>query len=1145
MTTRAGKSGRPAQIEASDPRASVFVAANAGSGKTSTLVTRVARLLLAGAAPEAILCVTFTKAAAAEMQRRLFKQLGEWAVMDGENLTRELAKIDEAGRDLPYARALFARALETPGGLKIQTIHAFCEKLLRRFPLEAGVSPGFAVLEDAAAADVLAKSRDGVAEWALQHPGHAVAEAYAHFSVELDHRAFEAMFDAFAARRAAVEAYAIACETAGRTMPADVWRRCGFDRPEDPAEIEETALKRARTIRWRRMAEALAASPKLSESKLGAQMLAAASATSLGDLSAIFLTGKGEPRKILDAPSVAPAVREQIQEELARLLEARERLAAARLAEETVRALTLATAYALLYDDAKAERGALDFADLVARALALLTRRADAAWVLYKLDGGLEHVLLDEAQDTAPEQWAILRALTAEFFHGDGAKSAGRTMFAVGDPKQSIFSFQGAAPEQLALEERAFADTVTAAGQKFQPVPLLESWRSAPEVLSFVDLVFADPEALAGLRSAGENVAGFALMHRPIRDPGGCVELWPLEVGERADADEDPWDPVDQEPALSANRLLAGRIALAVSEMEARGEAVIDRDAREARPCRFGDVLILVRRRGPLFHEIIRALKRQGVPVAGADRLKLAEHGVFEDLMALGRFARFTADDLSLAVLLRSPFCDVAEESLFDLAHGRSGSLWGELQKRAGERSEWADAARFLGWTTEEAVRAAPFDFYCQALGRIDGGARSMRQRILTRLGAEAEQALDAFVGQTLAAESAGVVDLESLLDWMGKLDLDVRREQDEAGGGEVRVMTVHGAKGLEAPIVILPDTSTAARAQGGGLISDGRGSFLWSPRNEHDCAASRVAKEARELAVRHESARLLYVALTRARDRLIVCGVASRQPGRMAGAWYDYVERAFAKADARPFALPGGGDGRRIGDDPAIAPPLQQMESDAAPLPPWTAGLAPPDPALPRIASPSRLEREGAEAAPSPLAEVRGLGRWRRGEIIHRLLQLLPVLPPDARRDGARRLGAREPGLTEDQRAEVAAAALGVLEDPRFAAVFGPGSRAEVALVGGAAGLPEGLTVSGRVDRLVVEGERVLVVDFKTNRPAPARIEDADPAYIRQMALYAAVLAEVFPGRRIEAALVWTDGPALMAVPQTRLRTALAELSA
>jgi ATP-dependent helicase/nuclease subunit A len=1131
------------QLAASDPGATVFVEANAGSGKTHTLVTRVARLLLGGTRPEAILCVTYTKAGAAEMQRRLFGRLGGWAIADDDTLDEALDEINERGRDHSTARALFARALETPGGLKIQTIHAFCEQLLRRFPLEAGVAPGFTVLEDVAARRVSTLAREGVAGLAMQDPSGTVAAAYAHFSVELDWSTFNAMFADFEARRAAIRAYIERCEPVGG-YGSDVWFRCGFQAPTTCAEIEAEALGRIRFGEWKRRADLVAKGTGKTDGELAAKMRALSAETStFAEVWRVLSTASGTPAVRLGTQSVDPAARAWLKDEQDRLNDVRCRLIAARVAEDTVHALTLALAYIGLYEGEKDARGALDFSDLIDRAHSLLTEKVDAAWVLYKLDGGIDHVLLDEAQDTSPEQWEILRALTGEFFTGLGARGMGRTLFTVGDAKQSIFSFQGAAPERLALETQAFSATVTEAGLRFEQAQLLNSWRSTPEILAFVDAVFAEPGALAGLRPGGENLRSFHLVHKATRRDHGCVEVWPVEVGEPA-PEPDAWDaPVDAERAQSPNKLLAARIATAIGDMVARGDGVgVKGGAGGARPVRFGDVLILVRRRGPLFDEIIRALKREGIPLAGADRLKLARHGVFEDLLAIGRFACFAEDDLTLAGLLRGPFCDVGEESLFELAHYRKGGLWRELCARADEQAAWRDAVGFLGWARNEARAVPPFDFYSRVLGRLDGEGLSMRRRILTRLGAEAEEALDAFLAQALEAEGRGDRDLETFIAAMATSELEIKREQDEGRGdgpGEVRVMTVHGAKGLEAPVVILPDTSTRATAQGGALLADGDGGFLWAPRKADDCDCSSAARELRDVATRHESARLLYVALTRARDRLIVCGIQT-MASRFEDSWYDHVRRGFDNLAIRPFELPGGGEGWRYGADPEPASASRHAELATAPLPSWATGLAPAESPLARYASPSGEFESAEKTAPSPLAAVGGLGRYRRGDLIHRLLQILPDLSPDRRAEAATRMLARERDLSDDQRQEMAGAALAVLNDPRFAEAFGPGSRAEVALAGTAKGLPEAFAISARVDRLVVEATRVLVVDFKTNRPAPDRIEDADPAYILQMALYAAVLAEVFPGRRIEAALVWTDGPRLMPVPEPLMAAAL-----
>ena len=1128
------------QTRAADPARSVFVTANAGSGKTTTLVSRVARLLLGGAAPSAILCVTYTKAAAAEMQARLFETLGKWAVMDDGELSAELAKLDDSDpaalnpARLSEARRLFARALETPGGLKIQTIHAFCEKLLRRFPIEAGVSPRFTVLENEAAIALSHAAREDLARAALADAEGPVGEAYSHFAVELDWGRFQDLLALIENKRAELTDY-VARVADGRAPGPYVLT--GADPQKTPEDIEADFLRWLDRGEVRRMAELMATGSKTDKDRAAELIHALDHDWSFHGLGVVFLTGSGSPRKSMATKHAPPDAAGWLTDLQDKFLAARDQLRAAKVADDTIRLLTLANAHAALYEAAKTAHGALDFSDLVARTVELLTVRSTAAWVLYKLDGGVDHVLIDEAQDTAPEQWAIMRALTGEFFT---VADTDRTVFAVGDEKQSIYSFQGARPERLRQESQVYDSLITGAGGDFQGVELATSYRSTEAVLTFVDEVFSTPERTCAL--VGEDVASIPPHIASRTGQPGAVELWPLFVDE-APPERDAWtDPVDQEGTASARKRMAQTLALEIKRQVETGAVVFDKGGA-ARPCGYGDFLILVRRRDATFEEIIRALKAAGAPVAGADRLKLSQHIVFDDLKALARFALFPGDDLTLAEVLRGPFCDVDEDSLFELAglKDRKG-LWRELKRRADERPEWSRALDLLR-AARDARDLDPFSFFSRLLNRVDATGASGRARILTRLGREAEEAIDETLNQVLAAEGRGRTDLETCLALLEAADVEVKREL-EGPRGEVRVMTVHGAKGLEAPVVILPDTTMKAKAQGPSLMpvaTEHGEAWLMCPGSaREDCPASADARAARAARVDDESLRLLYVALTRARDRVIVMGRGSSRAPE-AGDWWSVIAETFNRLGDQVRELDGGV--RRYGADPDNLPAAVAAAETRPEAPAWTR-TNPQRDAAARFASPSQMQEQKRIPAPSPLARGEGpgagLGHFRRGDLIHRLLERLPDLPSPDRPDAAHRMLARERDLTEEQRAEMIAAAFGVLDDARFAPVFSPGSRAEVALTGTAPDLPRGVSISGRIDRLVVTPERVLVVDFKSNRPAPNRVEDADPAYVLQMAIYAAVLRRLYPERAVEAALVWTDGPKLMAVPQSLMDAAL-----
>ncbi|MGZ9099639.1 MAG: double-strand break repair helicase AddA, partial [Brevundimonas sp.] len=1047
---------RAHQTAAADPGRSVFVTANAGSGKTTTLVDRVARLLLRKAPPGEILCVTYTKAAAAEMQARLFDKLGGWAVMDDAELSRDLVLLDgrdPAGlkpADLKEARRLFARALETPGGLKIQTIHAFCEKLLRRFPIEAGVSPAFKVLENEAAIALSHQAREDLARDALKDPDGVVGLAYSHFAVELDWKSFHALLAMIEAERGKLVAW-IGRVASGLAAGPHVL--AGVSADETPAAIETDFLNWLHPAAWRAAADGFATG-SANDQKIAAQMREAVPPhSSLAAMKALFIDSKGEARTKFGTKSAPPASAAYLDSVSLKYCAVLDRMRAAKVADDTVKALTLANAHAAFYETAKTRQGALDFSDLVVRTVDLLTRRASAAWVLFKLDGGIEHVLVDEAQDTAPDQWAIFKALTEEFFSGEGAPRRGdgpripRTVFAVGDEKQSIYSFQGARPERLRQEAQAYEALARGAGRPFEEVPLDTSFRSTEEVLAFVDAAFEGPERTRAL----VGVSGDIPTHHPARvGQHGSVDLWPL-FRDPVTPDREAWNaPVDKEDARSGRKQLAQALARDIRKQVEAGTAVHDHKTPEGmRTARWGDFLVLVRRRDALFEEIIRALKAEGVPVAGADRLKLSSHIVFDDLIAVARFALYPDDDLSLAEVLRSPFCDVTDfgdpHSLYPLAdkEGREGrSLWRELRLRADEQPQWRCARDFVQAALDARDRD-PFAFFSSLLNRVDETGVSGRARILARLGREAEEAIDETLAQVLAAEDRGGVDLETCVALLEAADVEVKREM-EGARNEVRVMTVHGAKGLEAPVVILPDTTSRAKPQGPTLMpsangdgEEGEGWLMCPGSAKDDCPASKAAREARVARADAETLRLLYVALTRARDRLVVMGRAVRRPeeGFEAGSWWSVIAETFQRlGDDDPLNARDVGDGvLRFGVDPELLAASTPPRSAPTIVPGW-ARTPPLADGTARFSSPSKMDDLVRIPAPSPRATTAGpgapLGRFRRGDLIHRLLERLPEIAGPERADAASRILSRERDLDDEARAEMIAAAFAVLDD-------------------------------------------------------------------------------------------------------------------
>jgi ATP-dependent helicase/nuclease subunit A len=1149
MTTRTLPSEADAnQARASDPSASAWVSANAGTGKTAVLVKRSLRLLLAGFRPESILCLTYTKTAAAEMQNRLLKVLAEWATINDDKLRLQLSDLlrrtpDE--KDLRTARRLFARALEAKGGLKIHTIHGFCERLLQRFPLESQVTPHFSVLDEREQALLRRAAFDAAIARAAADGDGVLGRALANVVALTTEGRMREVIDAVLLKRAELArmvAYHKSREDWAEAEARALKRLFGVEAYTEDALIEQLAgilsdEEIDAAVAALSGCEAAGKSDREVEACLR-QARASRGEARIAALETVFLTAKKEARErvctkgvVDDAPKIT-AMLKHAQAEFAKLTG---RLAHLRLAEASAAVLALADAVQADYERRKRAEAALDYDDLIVKTQNLLSRADAAAWVLYKIDGGIDHILVDEAQDTNPAQWSIIEALAAEFFAGASEKL--RTLFAVGDEKQSIYSFQGANPARFGEVGRAFKQRAEALGLTWHEVPLTLSFRSTEPILEAVDSVFGRPPASDGLTWQADAI----IQHHPFRKgEAGLVELWEVETEEKP-AETDAFEPWKEEPAGARSvDQLCKRIATVIKGWLDNEEQLVSK----SRKIKAADILILVRRRDPFTTPMIRELKRLGVPVAGADRMKLTDQLAVQDLVALADFLLMPDDDLTLAVVLKSPLFGFDDDDLFALAYGPRGSLWTALQSKAKDDFRFAETVGTLTAWLARADFLPPYEFFSELLG---ADAQRLRKAMLTRLGPEAAEAIDEFLDTALAYDREAAPSLQGFVNQLRAGDVEIKRDMEQERD-EVRIMTVHGAKGLQAPIVFLPDTCMAPKQQGVALYPLARADeppdevahLVWPPKGLSNLGGIEQSKHMVQQAEREEYHRLLYVGMTRAEDRLYVCGWEGVKKHDK-GVWYDLVTdgleghlTAQVGTDGKPF--------RRM-ESPQTecveSPETKAEQVMLKPLPAWTLVPASRERPRPKLA-PSRLSlglEDLAEGLPDqpplgPLALSEN-GRYARGRLVHALLQHLPEVEVQDQERAARAfVAARGIGLTQDLQEEIIGESLAIVRDASFAPLFQPGSLAEVPVVARIGGHD----LEGQIDRLVRLDSGLLILDYKTNRPPPKTLEEVAPAYIAQLAAYRTALRGIYPGLALRAALLWTDGPRLMEIPSTSL---------
>jgi ATP-dependent helicase/nuclease subunit A len=1091
------------QKQAADPSVSVWVSANAGSGKTHVLVDRLIRLLLEEVDPSTILCLTYTKAAAAQMSQRLFEKLGVWAVMDDAELRKHIVALGGTPNRLKLARQLFTRALETPGGLKIQTIHAFCQSLLHLFPVEAGLAPGFSVMDEAQAAVVRKAAWSRLQQEIASDPDAATAKAFQNLEPYFDEQRFQDAIAGLLAKPSQA-LLAITENLEEEQLVQKAQKLLGVSSTRDSLE---TGILEYDPEALENYASAFSNHDRAIKLKNNLQSGADRSQKLALIRQLLFNKDGTQSKKKLTKAAIKsyPELASRFEADLDRRRNLMIELDLHERAELSANLWFIAGKMIDGYESEKRKRGLYDFSDLIARTAEMLSRDQSAQWILYKLDRGINHILVDESQDTSPEQWAIIQALTSEFFSGQGAEQSGtRTLFAVGDRKQSIFSFQGADVEQFEQVRSDTAQRITASQNQFRDVKLQVSYRSTQEILDFVDAILPPgSQAIMGI----EDTAAADFHQANRKDAHGLVEIWP--VIEPLDGEEPKaWDaPVDHVGDMASRKRLARQIAASIASWI--GKRILTVTAEKKQTVQPDDILILVQRRSSLFSLIIAELRRAGVPVAGADRLELGKSLAVKDLLALAQVITLPSDDYSLACVLKSPLLDDAltEEELYQLAYDRgSASLWSRLS--AADTPRFQKAAAALDQLTSIARYRGPYHFFASVIN-------ASRMRMLARLGPEAVDVTDTFLDLAISYERSNDNSLAGFIAWFQANEITIQRDMDRPKG-EVRIMATHGAKGLEANIVILPDATEVRGGHAGPFVLTPEGLPVMISRDLSDSPLIEGLKRWRKEKEDEENARLLYVAMTRARNELYICGSIGRKSKEPPDhSWYSIIEKALAERPLQFREVEVNTEEfetvRRFGIEPQFVTPEKSTPPKPPSDPPWSW----PSSLLEQLSP----QREVTNPLPetSTIASSAKSAAASRGENIHMLLSQLPNWPEASRISAAQRRGAQL-GLDAKTVHEL----LNLVTREDLQPFYANGSRGEVKVLTADADFnPREL----RIDRLCIQPDAIYLLDYKTGKPQTL---DKNHQYVRQLKQYATAVSQALPGREIKSAILWTDASTL-----------------
>lgn len=1098
------------QQQAANPDFSVWVAASAGTGKTKVLTDRVLRILLNGTTPGKILCITFTKAAAAEMANRINTELGKWVYMEENELISSIENLTGKRPNneiINLARRLFAIVLDTPDGIKIQTIHSFCQNMMRKFPLEAGIAPHFQVIDDYTSAELLDEARTRLL---TNNEDIKITNSIERIACWLNEGRFSELIKKVMSERGKIKFYTKQYGSIENFIDK-IYENLNLTKGLTEAEIIRSHIENNHLFfeELKNISQALKINTKsIGDNKTSRHLLKFYNYNindkidNFEEYTQIFLTADNEPRKSLATKIFSekyPEFHELLIAEQNRIFALLDKMKSARIANLSADLMNVSESIIELYSKLKKQKAFLDYDDLITSSSELLTKSDIAPWILFKLDGGIDHLLLDEAQDTSPEQWQIINRLCEEFFTGQSARNNDRTIFIVGDEKQSIYSFQGADPKTFNKMHEFFAEKVQSSQKIWHSIALDTSFRSSPPVLNVVDDIFSDDEIKKSITFSPELIK-----HNADRlNDYGRVELWPLIEEEKKD-EITPWEiPSSMKHGNKPLKKLAETIIVEIKSWLESGR-FLHGQKRKIKP---SDIMILVKKRNELIDYLVKGLKRENIPVSGVDRMVLTEHIAVEDLISLGKFLLLPDDNLNLAALLKTPFIGLSEEELFNIAYNRSDkTLWQSLKNN--NNICYENAKIFLDDLLKKVDFLTPFEIFSYVLETLDG-----RKKLASRLGDEINDPVDEFISAAIDYENSHTPSMQGFIHWINSGEQQIKRDLEQSAN-EIRIMTVHGSKGLQSPIVILPDsteTPTSVSKMQSIFWVDGKNPvLLWPAISANDNNLIKNIKSSLNKNEMDEYLRLLYVAMTRAKDELYVMGYEKNKDKKTS--WYNLIKNSLQKIGREE-------NGKLILEnftpEETFIENIKDNKTEYQ-LPEFAFSKAPDEPVPSKPLTPSKIDGDEQDGL-SPLISEAML----RGKIIHKILEYLPEIDKEKRFEaGTRFLKKYANELHDNERAEILKNVIELTERDDLQFIFSKNSKAEVPVTG----VIDNYVISGRIDRIAITDNEVIIVDYKTNRKTPKNNDEIDKSYIRQMDLYRKALLNIYPDKNVRCFLIWTN---------------------